>query len=262
MQSYWHRQTSDKPLFPELLWSRPENKRTAGKLLIIGGNVHGFAAVGEAYNEAQKAGIGSARIILPSALQKTVGKIFPEADFVSSTPSGSFAKTSLAEILAASHWADGVLLAGDLGRNSETAIMLESFTQKYRGQLTITKDAADYFTSGSAVVANRSNTTLVISLAQLQKLALSAKSPQAFTFGMDMLQLVEALHEFTGTYQANIAVKHLQNIFVAAGEQVSSTKLSEDIEIWRVKAAAHAAVWWLQNPSKTLEALTTSLVDT
>ena len=40
---YWHKQTSSKPLFPELIWSRPENRQLAGKLLIIGGNLHGFA---------------------------------------------------------------------------------------------------------------------------------------------------------------------------------------------------------------------------
>ena len=58
---YWQRQEPGEPLFPDLLWSRPENRQFAGKLLIMGGNAHGFAAPAEAYAHAEKAGIGVAR---------------------------------------------------------------------------------------------------------------------------------------------------------------------------------------------------------
>src|ERR1700749_1211633 len=118
-RNYWHKQTTDKPLYPELLWSRPENKRFAGKLLIIGGSLHGFTAPAQAYAEALKAGIGSARVLLPDALQKTIGTVLEAGEFAPSTPSGSFSKQALAEALELSQWADGVLLAGDFDRNSE-----------------------------------------------------------------------------------------------------------------------------------------------
>src|SRR3954462_7666379 len=111
-RTYWHKQTPDKPLFPDLLWSRPENKRQAGKLLIVGGNTHGFAAAGEAYAEAIKAGIGTARVLLPDGLQKTVGRVFEAGEYAPSTPSGSFGRQALAELLSLSRWADGTLLAG------------------------------------------------------------------------------------------------------------------------------------------------------
>lgn len=259
-RTYWHRQTVDKPLYPDLLWSRPENKRQAGKLLIVGGNAHSFAAAGEAYAEAVKAGIGTARVLLPDSLQKTVGRVLEAGEYAPSTPSGSFGQTALAELLAMSQWADAVLLAGDLGRNSETAILLEQFITKYSRQLTISKDATDYFTKTPEGLLGRENTLLVLSFAQLQKVAANARFTKAFTFDMDFLHLVEALHEFTQKHQINIIVKHLQTIFVAAGGQVSSTKLPEDLEIWRGKTAAHAAVWWLQNPSNVFQALSTSLV--
>jgi len=258
--SYWHKQTSDKPLFPDMLWSRPENRAHAGKLLIVGGNAHGFAAPAEAFAESDKAGVGVTRVVLPNVLQKTVGKIFAAGEYAPSTPSGSFAQTALAELLADSAWADGVLLAGDFGKNSETAILLEKFADKYHGQLTITKDAAEYFVGIPESIVTRLETTLVISLAQLQRLGVNAHFPTAFTFGMDLLHLVDALHEFTQAHACNIVVKHLDNIFVAAKGQVSSTKLTQDPEIWRVKTAAHVATWWLQNPSKTFEALTTSVL--
>ncbi|HLC91883.1 MAG TPA: hypothetical protein VJC09_02425 [Candidatus Saccharimonadales bacterium] len=259
MQDYWFKQEHSNPMFPDLVWSRPEAKQTAGKLLIIGGNIHGFSAVGTAYSEAVKAGIGIARIILPDALQKTVGKMLPEAIFAPSAPSGSFGQKALAELLESSNWADGVLVAGDLGRNSETAIVLEKFVGKYSGQLTLAKDTVDYFSRSVEAIKDRPKTTLVLSMAQLQQLASSLKFKIAFTFDMNLINLVDALHEFSQTYGFNIILKHLDTIFVATKGQISSTKSDQTEGAWRVPTAAHAAVWWLQNPSKTFEALTTAV---
>jgi len=260
MQSnYWHKQTPEQPLFPDLLWSRPEHKAQAGKLGIIGGNVHGFAAAAEAYAEAGKAGIGTARVLLPDSLQKTVGRIFAAGEYAPSTPSGSLSQRALAETLELANWGDGLLIAGDLAHNSETAILLEKFSHNYAGQLTLTKDAADYFTPSPQNILQRPNTLLVISFAQLQKLAIGAHFSQAFTFDMDLLRLLENLHEFSLRHQPHIIVKHLQNIIVAVNGQINTTKLTEDMPTWRVKTAAGAAVWWLQNPAKVFEALTTAL---
>ena len=261
-QHLWHKQTADKPLFPDLLWSRPENRALAGKLLIIGGNSFGFAAPAEAYNEAVKAGVGIAHVLLPDATKRIVGSVLETGDYAPSTPSGSFSQNALGELLPHAAWADGVLLAGDLGRNSETAILLEKFITSYHGQLTITKDAADYFTSAPQALLTRPETTLVISFAQLQKLAMNARFSHAFTFSMDLIRLVEALHELTLAYPVHIIVKHLANIIVASGGQVSTTKIETEQDIWRVATAAHASVWWLQNPSKPFEALTTAVCET
>ena len=257
---YWHKQTADKPLFPDLLWSRPENRNQAGKLLIVGGNAHGFAAAGEAYAAAEKAGIGTARVLLPDSLQKTVGRVFAAGEYAPSTPSGSFSRRTLGELLAMAEWADGLLLAGDFGRNSETAVVLEQLPGKYQAQLTVTKDAADYFTKTPGPLLEREKTLLVLSFAQLQKLAVGARFPTAFTFDMDFLRLIGALHVFTGTYPASIIVRHLDTVFVAAEGQVSTTKLAEEQPVWRVRTAAAASVWWLQNPGKTFEALTASVL--
>lgn len=258
---YWHRQTPDQPLFPDLLWSRPENRRQAGKLLIMGGNAHGFAAAAEAYNTAVGAGIGTARVLLPDSLQKTVGKVLEAGEYAPSTPSGSFARKALAEVLAMAGWADSLLLAGDFGRNSETAVVLEQLLGKYDGQLTLAKDAVDYFARTARPLVERENTLLVLSFAQLQKLAAGAGVTKAFTFNMDMLRLIDALHEFTSSRPAAIITKHLDTIFVAADGQVSSTKLAQDREIWRVRTAAQASVWWLQNPGKPFEALTSAVME-
>lgn len=235
-------------------------KSTAGKLLVIGGHAQSFAAPAEAYAAAEQAGIGTVRVLLPDSLMRTVGKLFPAAEFAPSNPSGGFATSALAELVAASTWADCVLLAGDLGRNSETAAMLENFAAKYHGQLAITKDAADFFCTHPTGLQTRPDTVLVISMGQLQRLGTSLHVPRAFTSSIGLVQLVELLHDFTRAHaNLSIVTRHQGNYLVAVNGQVSTTAAPADKTIWRVSVAAAAATWWLQNPTKPFESLTTSL---
>ncbi len=253
--THWLKQNTDKPLFPDLIWNKPENKNHAGKLLIIGGNAHEFAAPAEAYNEAEKSGIGVAKVLLPNVLQKTVGAVLENGEFATSNKSGSFNRQALSEWIEWGAWADGVLIAGDLGRNSETAVVLESFLEKYRGQVTITKDAIEYSNHQPKKLFERTDTTIVASFSQLQKLCSAAGWHKPLKFSMTLAQLVEFLQEIGNTYECNIVTEHNGIILVAVGGKVSTTKLKID-ETWRVKTAAHSAVWTLQNPSKLFEALT------
>lgn len=255
---YWRKQQLNKPLYPDLIWSRPENRMQAGKLLIIGGNVNGFASIAGAYNAATQAGVGSIRIILPSALQQTVAQLFTDAEYAPSTPSGSFARKSLDLVLDGCSWADGVLLAGDLGHNSETAIMIEQFIKKYAGQLTVTGDSLDYFNQTAVELFNREQTLLALNLPSLQKLGQSVHFSQAFTSSMDILRLVEGLHELSNAYKASFIVNHLETIFCADHGNVITTKVGQ-LHTWPVDIAAAASVWWLQNPNNTLASLATAI---
>ena len=257
-QTHWLRQT-DKPLFPELEWSRPETKAQAGKLLVIGGNSHGFAAPAEAYGEVLKAGAGSVRVLLPESLRRSVGKLFPEADFAPSTPSGSFATNALAELLDASLWSDAVLLPGDMSRNSETTVLLENFLEKYAGQVTLTKDAADLFVQQPLSVLHRPDTLLVIAMGQLRRLGSEAHYPRAFTAEMGLVQLVDNLHEFTKRFSLSIITRHQNQYVVATGGQVSTTPIKTEQPVWRLQTAARASVWQLQHASKPFAALTAAV---
>ncbi len=262
MQDYWLRQTPAVPLFDDILWSRPEHRASAGKLLIIGGNGMGFACVGEAYTSANRAGAGVIHALMPDVLRKTVGKVFAGASFAPSTPSGSLAMIALSDLLSHSAWADGVLLAGDLGRNSETSALLESYVQKYQGLLAVTKDAVDYFYMTPELLCQREHTVLVLSMAQLQRLGTALKFTTPFLLSMGMLLLAQALHEFTKLYPVTIVTKELDNLVVAYKGRISSTRLTEDKDIWRVSTAAAAATFWMQNPGRPFEAVTTAIYDT
>ena len=257
--TYWLKQTT-KPLFPDLHWSRPENKRQAGKLLVVGGNAHGFAAPATAYGAALKAGIGSSRVLLPDKLQKTLGKLMPEAEFAPSTLSGSFSKKALAQLLDSAQWADGVLLAGDFGRNSETAILLDSFLDKHEGQVTLAQDGLDYFLDPNSPLIERVDTLGVINLGKLQKLAKHNRPATPVLHSMMLAELVEILHDWTTGKPGSLITRHADNFIAASGGQVSTTPALQESN-WQIELAAYASVWWLQQPQKAFEALTTAIYD-
>lgn len=258
---YWKRQTTEKPLFPDIVWSKPEQRSLAGRLGIIGGNKLGFAGVAEAYGTALAAGVGEVRVLLPDALKKTIPTSITDAVFAPTTPSGSLAKDALGDMRVMGEWSQSMLLIGDAGRNSETAIVYENFLADYSGQITITRDAVDLIKNSAQSIVERPNTLLVVSFAQLQKLFQSVYYPKILTFSMHLMHLVEALHKFTITYPVTIAVLHRDHLVIASSGNVTSTEWNQPMAIWRGSVATKAACFWLWNPTKPLDAVTASLIE-
>ena len=194
------------------------------------------------------------RILLPDALQKTLGKGFPEAEFAASTPIGSFSRKALDLFLDLADWSDRVLLAGDFGKNSETAVLLDSFIEKYTGQLTLTGDSLDYFAQKPTSLVERKNTLLVGNLGQIQKLA----QPKAVVKQTaDLVQILEVLSNWTVESSAKVITSAASQIIVASRGDISTTH-SQNNEVGP-ELAAYASVWWLQQPESAFEALTTAV---
>lgn len=257
---YWQRQSHDTPLFPDIEWNKPEQRSQAGRLGIIGGNKLGFAGVGEAYSIALEAGSGEVRVLLPDVLRKTVPATITDALFAPTNPSGGLSKEAFAEMKALAEWSTGILLIGDAGRNSETAILYEKFVTDYSAPLMITRDAFDLLANTLDLVVDRPQTALVLSFAQLQKLFRSVYYPKILTFSIQLQQLVENLHKFTVTYPVTIVTFHQDQLVVAHGGNVTTTPWENPMAIWRGGVAAKAASYWLWSPQKPLEAITASLV--
>jgi NAD(P)H-hydrate repair Nnr-like enzyme with NAD(P)H-hydrate dehydratase domain len=257
---YWQKQTADKPLFPSIEWSKPEQKSRAGRLGIIGGNKLGFAGVAESYTTALQTGVGEVRVLLPDMLKKMIPTSMTDVIFGSANPSGGLSRDALTEMKAIGEWSTGVLLVGDAGRNSETSIVYEDFIHSYKGPLTITRDAIDLIRNSSMAVVERPNTLIIASFAQLQKIFQSVYYPKVLTFSMQLTNLVEALHKFTITYPVTISVLHQETILVASSGQVTSMPCNNPMQIWRGITATNAAAYWIWNPEKPLESVTTSLL--
>lgn len=226
---------------------------------IIGGNKLGFAGVGEAYGVATESGTGEVRVLLPDVLKKTIPSSMTDVLFGATNPSGSLARDAHVEMEAISAWSTGVLLIGDAGRNSETAILYENFLKDYVGPLTITRDAVDLIKNSTATMVERPYTLLVVSFAQLQKIFQSVYYPKVLTFSMQLAQFVDALHKFTITYPCTIMVLHKEYIAIASGGNVTTTEWQNPMAIWRGSVAARAASYWLWDPSSPLIAATASI---
>ena len=260
MHEYWRRQESDKPLFPDIEWGKPEQRKARGRLGIIGGNKLGFAGVATSYETALETGAGQVRVLLPDVLRKAIPASMTDVIFGASNPSGGLAKDALDEMRALAQWSSCVLMVGDAGRNSETAIAYETLIREYTGPLVMSRDAFDLIRSGSQQLVARPSTVLVLSFAQLQKLFQEVYYPKVLTFSMQLLQLVEALHKFTITYPTTLVVLHKETLIVAHGGEVTTTVWDTPMAIWRGVTATKASCYVMWTPSQPLEALTASLV--
>ena len=260
MDTNWQKQEYSKPLFDTLIWAKPEQKDHAGRLLIIGGNAHAITAPNDAYEGALKAGVGYAKVLLPRQTKKFFGNHLPQdIELVADTPSGSFSTKSFEDILGFSSWSDGLFFPGDIGRNSETAVVMESIANNILGIQIYTRDSLEYFSTHPENIFNRDETLLVLSLSQLQKMLIELKAGTPVTFDMGVVKLSQLLSELTLTYKVTLMTQYGAAILVAHRGRGVITSLPSIPQKWRLKSAAAAAVWWIQNPSKPLEALATAL---
>lgn len=277
--TYWQRQ-AEKPLFPELEWNKPERRDQAGRLLIIGGYLHNLNAPAKAYEYVQKQAIGSVKVALPSKTKALLGKSLPAAIFLPSTSSGELAQDGLTELIEYADWADTLLIPGDLGRNSQTTLLLADLLTNTTHQAVVTRDAVDLLQNTPGLLIKHEKTTLVLSFAQLQKHMQNLKISTALTFDMDLTRLVAFLHDFTSEHPCAIITQHQDKFIVAVNGRISTTptrhsqpdrESSIDMDplvkpednssiqqAWRTKAAAIAACYQTWNPEKTFEALTHS----
>lgn len=255
----WHKQT-DKPLFPALDWNKPERRDQAGKLLIIGGDIHNLGAPALAYDIVKQTGIGDTRVILPSKARSLLPKeLQNEFIFLPSTVSGELSIEGENELLEFTAWADSILLPGDSGRNSQTAILFQNLLATYNERVIITRDAFDLLNNSVDQLLERPRTTLVVSFAQLQKLVKNFNEKIALTFTMDLVKMVEYLQNFTNRVNADIITFHHNQYIAASNGVVSTTKLTQPANqppTWRVQAASIAACYQTWNPNHPFEALT------
>lgn len=252
MDSHWQKQGSE-PLFPDLLWSQPENKSRAGKLLLIGGQAGEFADVAIAFESAQKACAGIIRVLLPESLRKQA-QMIPEVEFASANKSGSFARNSLAEWFDLAQWADNVLLAGDFGKNSETTTIIDGFLLRSTCPITLNLSSMASTAIPLEQLANLP-LSLVINRAVMQKLGIALGLTVPITSNTPAARLAEIIHQISQGNRANLVIQDEGQIWVAVEGEVISTK-SKNISNTELSAAC--AVWLMQNPTKPLEASATA----
>lgn len=261
---YWQKQ-GKTPLFPEVDSWPPEQKRFAGKLLLIGGNKGSFFAVANAMQMAVKRGVGEVRVVMPKSLKGKVPST-PEIIFAEAEASGAFGKSALSEILLRAAWADAVVVVGELGRNAETSVMMAEFLKICDKPIYLMRDAVD---AAAADVMNWSlnetPVTLLATVPQLQKLLRTMYYPKMITLSMPTNQLVETLHKFTLSFEMTIMTFHNEQIIMAQNGEVITASMHDTgftpINLWDGKAVVDTAILQLWNPAQdTLKCMATSVV--
>lgn len=260
MHDFWQRQEIGKPLFEEITWARPENKRLRKKIVIVGGNSHAFMQTATSYQQVIAAGIGSCRVVLPDMLEKTVGKSLDDVVYLPSSPSGGFSSNGVATMHECSKWGNGIYFPGELGQGSETHIFLERFVGENKDSLVLTGDALDVFYEEPQTVFDRENTLLVLDLKQLQKTIPKLNIMLPITHSMGLVQLIEVLHRLTEDRESMLVTNHEDNTIVAMYGEVTTTRTTPS-DNWQLETASKAAVYFLQHPEKPFQAVTTSLID-
>lgn len=258
--TYWHKQSSSEPLYPDFDWIKPEQKTKAGKIGIIGGQKIGFAGVSEAYSTCVKEGAGEVRLLVPDALKKMIPSTMADVVYGPTNHAGSLAKDSLKELKALGDYADVLLFIGDAGMSSDTSITYEQFLSSHSGPVVITRDSFDILRESHKMLLNREDTLLVLSFAQLQKLFKLSYYPIIITFSMQLTQLVEALHKFTITYPVSIAVLHKETLVIAHGGKIVTTHWDNPMAIWRGTTASKMATHWIWKTSDPLMCFASSVI--
>lgn len=242
-----------EPLFPDLLWSRPENRRYAGKLLIIGGQAGEFQNISSAYSFSQEAGAGYIRILMPESLRKITESI-EGSEFAPANNSGGFAKTALAQFFDLSDWADHVILAGDLGKNSQTTVILDGFLLKGPKPITISQNALESIGIDLDRLIQMP-VNLIIDRTIFQKIGVAVGTHIPITSLTTYENMAKIIEKISTESKANLVIMDEEYLWASSAGEVVSTK-SKPVDINAL--CAYCAVWIMQNPSKPLEALATA----
>ncbi len=225
---YWQKQ-GKRALFGEVDCLRPDQKRLAGKFLVIGGNTGAVFTVSTVMREATSLGAGECRAVLPESL-RTVVPVTPELLFAPAEASGGFGKSALPLLLEQVDWADMVLLVGDFGKNDETMAVIGQLLAEMdeRKPVYVMRDGVDAVVSRAQDWAMRTgDTVLLATVPQLQKLLRALYYPKIITLTMPMNQLVEVLHKVTLSYGLTIMTIHDGQLVVAQDGEVVSMAMQD-----------------------------------
>lgn len=250
------RHQAEAALYPDLLWSRPLNARSAGRILLVGGHSGSIAQLQALYQLIDAAGVGEVRIAAPDVQSKLLGPL-GIADFLPSTPSGSIAKGAYGQLLYLAEEVDSVVIGADLTANSETALVIEKFLRESPTRVVLLNEAVDAARYAPEICVQRPGTLIVTDMARLAWLMpQAAEEVPAGSIDQRKAGLVSS---FVQSAKADLLLVGNNLIAGYRGAQPIITDLPSGHMAQRLPvAAALAAALWTQHQAKPVEALATA----
>ncbi|MCL2371444.1 hypothetical protein FWC63_01715 [Candidatus Saccharibacteria bacterium] len=252
-------QDINKPLHPDSLLP-PDRLDLCGKILIIGGSSAGFAGVSYTYGKTLELGAAEVKVLLPKCLEKMLPKN-PDFIFSGDAKSLGFTKAIYGDLKELATWADGILLIGDFGKNSETQQTFAHFLGNLKDfhadkkPILVTRDAISLL--NDHLPLENPHLKMLITFNQLQHLFKSVLYPKLINFSTPLPQVAEALHKFTLTYECGLATFTHDNHIATQDGKVIVTNLAttkyNPLTLWAGEAATRTLLLslWSPNPKIT-----------
>ena len=213
--------------FPEIDWQRPEQKSLAGKIAVIGGNENSFAPIIKFASIAKGAGIDQVKAILPTALSAKINPAVKAEGlvFVGDKKAQGFEASAIASVKQELVGLDYAVWAGEMGRSQGAKEFLRDMISDSGREALLTRDAVDLALEGAEKWLEQDDMLLILSLAQLKKLAQAIYYPKMLNLTMPLNQIVEFLHKFTLSYPVKIILLAAGQLNVAQNGDVRSVNL-------------------------------------
>jgi len=255
----WIRQ-DETPTYDDILWSKPENKASAGSLLIVGGHLHALMAPIRAFDIATRIGIGEATVAMPDSVPPEILKE-QHVEALKSSKSGGISKEAYQVLSGFAKAANVILWPGAIGRDSQTTQLIEKFLKENQSKNVLADDSIDSLIKLSDI-GKRQDTCLVLTLAQLSAFNKKLGSVTPVVHSMQTNVLVEHLQSITKENPLAIVTYLNGKIICGYKGRVSTTSLGSEIDSedfrWRLEMASSVAVFWAQFPEQLFEAMTTA----
>ncbi len=246
----------DRPLYDDVIYSRPEQRRIAGRLLLAGGHSGSFHPLAQIYDEARTAGIGKIVLVMPDSLKKIVGNLLSDAIFAPSGPGGAFAKDAAERVLALATDTEGLILA-DFSQNAEAGIVMREILAGYSGIKCITPEIISSFKTELAEIKELRKSFWLCDL-RTARLAIAALEVAAvLPLDASRLAVAGAAKLLANGIGHPCVIAGINQVFVSDGDTVTVTELIKAIGINQL--TAWLTVWLLQQPQTPLKTLTTAV---
>lgn len=252
LTDFWIKQ-GDEPIDPDILWARPEQKKLAGRVSIVGGSKSSFRDVSALHSQVLAAGIGEVKTFLPNILEKVLGEN-ESFIYVPANGYGEFGDASRVALAAASSWSDTLIVSPDFGSNSEAIKVLRDVGDHVARQVLVGSSTRLYKHDGGSLINN--NHVAVVSLTELRDLAVMMGLSEAFTSGLGNFEIALKL-KTVSEGQNFIFVLLLDDIVMVAidGKVLSKALIKPDLNT----VAAYVAVLLEQSSDRPLEAVSAAL---
>ncbi len=230
MFDYWQQQT-DKPLFEDLVWSRPENKNQLPKIAIVGGSKQGFIDSFQTFEQAEKVGCGDLKLVLPDSLKNNLPKNDTRLIFVKSNKNGAFSDELLTHLKALSSQANLITIADDIGRDSMTWVAIDSFLKlDLSDVMLVGKSCISNDVMIDTIISRQRLTTFVVNQQPLQKVASRLPTDTHFLSTDQLTNTVQKLHALTTQLQNIMIIATTSELVIIAYKgQIYSTKLKANL---------------------------------